>query len=210
MAHDQVLRQRLLDLNIRTQAERSEATREQLVSAARQLFATKGFAATSIDDIVGAAGVTRGALYHHFRSKEEVFEAVFKREHDRIGQRIMQASMEKEDGWSMLKAGCDEFLEATMDPETRQIMLLDAPAVLGQHGIEEIDRPQSIKLMTYVIEKAMDEGVVRRRPAEPLAHLIYGALCQAALVGARSTEPETSTSKMQRELQELLDALGTA
>ena len=107
----------------------------------------------------------------------------------------------------MLKAGCDEFLEATTDPEIRQIMMLDAPAVLGMRRIDEIDRPESIKLMTYVIEKAMDEGVLRRRPAEPLAQLIYGALCQAAMVGANSTSPETSTDQMRRELDQLLDSI---
>lgn len=192
----------------RTQAERSEATTEQLVTAARKLFATKGFAATSIDDIVNAAGVTRGAMYHHFRSKEDLFEAVFKREHFAVGERVKQAAMREKDGWSQLKAGCDEFLEATTDPERRQIMMLDAPAVLGMRRIEEIDRPDSIKLMTYVIEKAMDEGVIRQRPAEPLAHLIYGALCQAALVGARSTAPETSPDQMRRELDQLLDSIG--
>jgi AcrR family transcriptional regulator len=192
----------------RTQAERSEATTEQLVAAARKLFATKGFAATSIDDIVGAAGVTRGAMYHHFRSKEDLFEEVFKREHLAVGDRVKEAAMKKKDGWSQLKAGCDEFLEATTDPERRQIMMLDAPAVLGMRRIEEIDRPDSIKLMTGVIEKAMDEGIIRRRQAEPLAHLIYGALCQAALVGARSTAAETGPDQMRRELDQLLDALG--
>ncbi len=194
----------------RTQAERSEATTEQLVTAARKLFATKGFAATSIDDIVREAGVTRGALYHHFRSKEDVFEAVFKREHVAMGERIRDAALKKHDGWSMLKAGCDAFLETTTDPDIRQIMFLDAPAVLGQRRIEEIDRPESIKLMSYVIEKAMDEGVLRHRAAEPLAHLIYGALCQAALVGANSTDPETSPDQMRRELDQLLDSIAEA
>ena len=94
----------------RTQAERSLATTEQLVMTSRRLFAEKGFAGTSIEDIVRAAGVTRGALYHHFGSKEELFEAVFIREQKALDQEVRKAAATKKGAWAQMKAGCDEFL----------------------------------------------------------------------------------------------------
>lgn len=193
----------------RTQAERSEATTEQLVSAARELFARKSFAGTSIEDIVQAAGVTRGAMYHHFQSKEELFEEVFCREEQALGKRIKDAAMKKKAAWAQLKAGCDEFLKACTEPDLQQISLIDAPAVLDFARLEEIRRPHSLKMLTHSIERAIEEGSLRKRPPLPLAQLIYGALCQAAMATARSEGDITTTKQMRRELQDLLDALET-
>lgn len=190
----------------RTQAERSETTTEQLVNAARKLFAQKGFAATSIEDIVQAAGVTRGAMYHHFQSKEELFEAVFEREEKLLTQRIIEAAAKKKGAWNQLKAGCDEFLSACTEPEKQQIALIDAPAVLGTRRLEEIQRPHTLKMLTHAIEKAIEQGALRKRPSLPLAQLIYGALCQAAMVTAHSDDP-AAARQMRRELQVMLDAL---
>ena len=191
----------------RTQAERSEATTEQLIRAARDLFATKGFAATSIEDIVQAAHVTRGAMYHHFQSKEDLFEAVFEREEKALARRIHEAALKKRAAWAQLKAGCDEFLQACTEQAIQQIVLIDAPAVLGSRRLEEIQRPHSVNMLTSSIEKAIEQGALRKRPALPLAQLIYGALCQAAMVSARSEDDAPSMKQMRRELQELLDAL---
>ena len=191
----------------RTQAERSEATRDQLITTGRRLFAEKGFAATSIEELVRAAGVTRGAMYHHFGSKEELFEAVFTREQRSIGDLVRAAAMKKEGAWDKLKAGCDEFLTRSLDPQTQQILLIDGPAVLGSARAQEIDEKTSMHLLSYALEKAMDQGTIAKRPVMPLAQLLFGALCQAAMVAARDDDPAATMRQMRKELQRLLDAL---
>ena len=191
----------------RTQAERSETTTEQLIAAARRLFATNGFPATSIQEIVEEAGVTRGAMYHHFTSKEELFEAVFKREQDALGERVRAAAMRRKGAWAQLKAGCDEFLNAALDPETQRILMVDAPAVLGTTRIQAVDESHSMELLNHVVEKAIREGTLRKRPIMPLVTLLYGALCQAAMVIARAEDQDATTRQMRLEIHRLLDAL---
>ncbi len=179
------------------------------MTAARALFAEKGFAGTSTEEIVRTAGVTRGAMYHHFASKEDVFEAVLAREQEGLARRIQEAAAKKKGAWAQLKAGCDEFLSACLDPDVQQITLIDAPAVLGARRIEEMECPRSIEMLTEVLERAMRQGALRKRPAMPLAQLLFGALCQAAVVAARSPDGEASMKQMRKELQRLLDAVQT-
>ena len=194
----------------RTQAERSEITTDQLLLAARELFASKGFPATSIQEIVDAAGVTRGALYHHFASKEELFEAVVNREQEALGRRVRDGAMKRKGAWAQLKAGCDEFLDASLDPDTQRILMIDGPAVLGSARIQEKDESHSIELLKIVIEKAIGEGTLRKRPVMPIVHLLFGALCQAAMVIARSADPESTTRQMRQEIHRLLNAIEAA
>ena len=194
----------------RTQAERSATTTEQLISAARRLFAEKGFPATSIDDIVREAGVTRGAMYHHFASKEDLFEAVFNREQEALGQRVKDAATRRKGAWAQLVVGCDEFLTAALDPQTQRILLLDGPGVLGAQRAQDIDESHSVKLIEHTIERAMHEGTIRRRPVAPIAQLLFGALCQAALVIARSENQDGTMKQMRQEVHRVLDALESA
>lgn len=198
------------DAGRRTQAERSETTTEVLIAAARRLFAAKGFPGTSIQEIVEEAGVTRGAMYHHFSGKDDVFEAVFVREQTALGRRVREAAMRKKGAWPQLKAGCDEFLNAMLDPETQRILMIDGPAVLGPAGIQEHDECESVQLLTHVIEKAMAQGAIRNRAVMPIAQLLYGALCQAAMVIARSDDQDDTTRQMRQEVRRLLDAIEDA
>lgn len=190
-----------------TQAERSETTTERLLQTGRDLFARKGFAGTSIEEVVRTAGVTRGAMYHHFQSKEELFEAVFEREEKAVTQRVQLAASKKKDPWDQLKAGCDEFLLACTDPEIQQISLIDGPSVLGSRRVEEIQRPHSIRMMVRSIELAIEKGTLKKRPPLPLAQLIYGGLCQAAMAAARADDAIVTMKQMRKELQDLLEAL---
>lgn len=165
----------------RSQAERREQTRRQLLTAARKLFAEKGFAATSTPEIVAAAGVTRGALYHHYADKTALFAAVVEEEHLLIAMTI-NAVAEGDDEPGPVKAlmaGCDAFLDAMQDRGRRQIMLVDAPAVLGREAVDAIDARHGMETLICGLRDAMDAGAIRKLPVETLAHL-FGALFDRA------------------------------
>jgi AcrR family transcriptional regulator len=197
---------------MRTQAERSEATTGDLVRAARSLFAERGFAGTSIEDIVRAAGVTRGALYHHFADKAELFRAVLEAEEQALVLASAEAAARKRGAWSKVEAGCDAFLDAILDEGVQQIVVTDAPAVLGWDTAREIEFRHWLSTLTRSIEKAMDEGTLARRPAAPLAHLIFGALCEGSYVIAGASDQRAAMHEVRGELRRLLRSLavGTA
>jgi AcrR family transcriptional regulator len=178
-----------------------------LVETARELFASKGFAETSIEDIVRTAGVTRGALYHHFGGKADIFRAVVEDEAERLAERVQRAALKKRDPWQQIEAGCLEFLDACLDPAVQRIGLLDAPSVLGWQALREIDLRHSLALLLRALEGAMAEGKLRRRPPAPLAHLLFGALCEAGILVARATDTRRAMREVSREVQTLLGAL---
>ncbi len=190
----------------RTQAERSEATTRLLITEARKLFASRGFAGTSIEDIASAAGVTRGALYHHFPSKEALFEAVFDAEQERLGTKIYAAIKTKETALERVEMGCESFLTLCLDPEVQQILLIDGPAVLSSRRMEMWDSSW-LPMMTMAFEKAMAEGSIERRPAAALAHVIFGGMCQGAMMAARSEDPHKSMDEVRLQVRWMLDAL---
>src|SRR3712207_5212502 len=114
-------------------AERSEATRTALVAAARRLFGERGYAAVGTEEIVRAAGVTRGALYHHFGGKRDLLEAVYRQVEGEVTQRIAERILEEaaESPLAGMRRGAALFIEVCAEPEVQRIVLLDAPAVLG-------------------------------------------------------------------------------
>lgn len=168
--------------------EQSEATRAALIEVARKLFAEKGYAGTSTEEIVQGAGVTRGALYHHFRDKEDLFEATFEHVEQEFTQRIMDASAGGSDQWEGLLAGVRAFLEECRDPEVQQIVLLDAPSVLGWQRWREIEAKYGFGLVKAALQGAMESGLVGRQPVDPLAHLLLGALNEAGMMVARAKD----------------------
>jgi AcrR family transcriptional regulator len=192
---------------MRTQAERSEATIGELVSAARTLFAERGFAGTSIEDIVRAAGVTRGALYHHFADKTELFRAVLEEEEKALVRASAEAAARKRGAWSKVEAGCDAFLDACLDKGVQQIVVTDAPAVLGWDAVREIEFGYWLTTTTRSIEKAIAEGTLPERPAEPLAHLIFGALCEGSYVIVGASDQRAAMNEVRGELRRLLRSL---
>src|SRR6476620_523264 len=120
-----------MNVNRRTQASRREATRAALIAAARELFAARGYAGVGTEEIVQRAGVTRGALYHHFTGKDDLFRAVYERVEQELTQRIVTEVPLVGDPVAVLRGGTAVFLDACLEPEVQQICLLDAPAVLG-------------------------------------------------------------------------------
>ena len=125
----------------RTQAERTEATVSALVDAARELFARDGYAETSLDAVAAKARVTKGAVYHHFQGKPQLFEAVFSREVDRLCAAMPAVYASKRDPWDAFEACCRAFLEECLEPGLQRIMLLDALAAVGWEGVRRIEAP---------------------------------------------------------------------
>ena len=191
----------------RTQAQRSEATRGALVGAARELFGERGYGAVGTEEIVARAGVTRGALYHQFSDKKDLFRAVVEAlEEDvigRVGQRIGAATGPGE-ALATMMAG---WLDVCEDPVVQRILLLDAPGVLGWDEWREIGHRYGLGEVVALLEAAMEQGAIARQPATPLAHVVIGALDEAALYIARAQDPRTARGDMEGVLGRLLSGL---
>jgi AcrR family transcriptional regulator len=172
----------------RTQEERSEATRGAILQAARKLFAVQGYAATSIDQILSAAGVTRGALYHHFDSKSAIFSAVFAAVEADLAQLLVAAAAAKSSPWSRLLGGSHAFLDACLNPEVRQIVIVDAPAVLGADELRGIKESHTRAALQAALSACADAGEIDAARVPMLTHLISGALAEAAMAIARSAD----------------------
>jgi AcrR family transcriptional regulator len=191
----------------RTQAERSASTRDALVAAARELFAARGYVDTPREEICHLAGVTRGALDHHFAGKRGLFRAVVEDVEHRLGVRIAEAAMRHADPVAQLRAGCHEFVDAATDPEVRRIVLLDARAVLGWADWQEIESGHGLGLTMEGLQAVMDAGRAERRPVEPLARMLLAALTEAAMYVATATDPDAAGPVAHGEVDRLVDGL---
>ena len=189
------------------QAERSEATRAALIQAARELFARRGYGGVGTEEIVRSAQVTRGALYHHFAGKEDLFRAVFEQLEAELTQRIAAVAASAEDPYRALAAGAEAFLDACLDPAVQRITLLDAPAVLGWQQWREIGARYGLGLVQGALQAAMDEGLITRQPVTPLAHVMLGALDEAAMLVAQSSDEGRTREEVGRIVARLLTSL---
>jgi AcrR family transcriptional regulator len=194
----------------RTQAERSATTSAALLSAARQLFAEHGFAATGREQIAELAGVSRGALYHHFGSKERLFRAVVEQLEMELGERVMLAAVGGTDAAEQLRLGCMAFLDACLEPAVRRVVLIEAPVVLGWEQWREIDAQHGLLLVTEALEAVMASGQMTRVPVEPLAHMLLGALNEAAMLVAHAPKPKAARVEVGRTLEIVLERLVTS
>ena len=191
----------------RTQQERSELTTAQLVETAREMFAREGYAASSLEAVAAAAGVTKGAVYHHFSGKAELFEAVFRAEQRRVCRDLAQAYERKRDPLEGLHAGSRAYLEACLDPGFQRIALLDGPSVLGWDRMREVEADYGLALLKKGIQQAIDAGRIRRRDVDSLAHLMFGALCEGAMYVVRAEDTDAARRRFERELRSLIDSL---
>jgi AcrR family transcriptional regulator len=191
----------------RRQAERSETTRAALLSAARKLFTARGFSDTPTEEIVREAGVTRGALYHHFRDKEELFQAVFEQIEGELAERGAIAVAGQSDLKEGLRAGCAAFLDACLEPDVQRVALIDGPAVLGWETLREIEDRYALGLVVAGIEGAIAEGVIEPQPAQPLAQMLLGALTEGAMLIARSEDVHKARVEVGEIVERLLSGL---
>src|SRR5271169_4236751 len=161
--------------------EQSMATRAALIKTARRLFARLGYAKTDIETVARRTRVTRGALYHHFKDKQDLFSAVFDLEEQKLAQIIGEAAVSRTNTWEGMLAGCNAFLDACLDPAVQRIVLIDALAVLGWERWREIDTKYNLRLVMAALQAAMDQGIIAQAPTDSLAHMLMGALTEAAI-----------------------------
>ncbi|MEU6763228.1 TetR/AcrR family transcriptional regulator [Streptomyces sp. NPDC046853] len=194
----------------RTQAERSDATTGQLIAAAQRLFGRDGYTTTSIVAVAAAAGVTKGAAYHHFDGKAALFHAVFVREQEQIAAELERAAAEEPDAWSALRRGCHRFLEHCLDPGFRRIVLLDAPAVLGWETVREIEYAHTLRVLTGGMRAAAAAGHIGEADLNVCCQMMFGALCEAGMLLARSPDPVAALASVTAQADRLLAALAAS
>ncbi len=192
----------------RTKSAQREATTAALLAAARSLFAERGYAGVGTEEIVQRAGVTRGALYHHFRGgKEDLFRAALVEISAETTRRVIGAASATDDPWEGLVIGADAFLDACATHEVQQIMLVDGPAVLGWDVWRAADSDYALGLLEHALQRAIDAGRLTDQPARALAHVLIGALDEAAMVVARADDPEAARAEMGKTVRRLLEGL---
>ncbi|RKS79160.1 TetR family transcriptional regulator [Actinomadura pelletieri DSM 43383] len=192
-------------MNVRVQQR--ERTRAVLLRESRRLFATRGYGDVSLAEIVGAAGVTKGALYHLFKSKEDVFRAVLEQVQQEVARTVAQTADREDEAWTRFTAGCQAFLTASTAPDVQRIMLVDGPAVLGWNEWRAMDESGSVRHLADAIDELIAEGVIEPQPVAPLTHLLSGAMNEAALWLAASGDPESGLAEVWPPLAQMLDAL---
>jgi AcrR family transcriptional regulator len=191
------------------QAERSEATRAKLIRAARTLFAKRGYADVGTEEIVQRAKVTRGALYHHFEDKRDLFRAV----HEQIEEELTSAVAAQlaeggdQDPLEVLLGGTRTFLDHCIDPEVARISLMEAPGILGWPEWRRIEEKYGLGLVTAALRGAMDAGALREQPLRPLAQVLLAGVVEAALMIANADDPVAVREEAEGALIALLEGL---
>ena len=194
------------DKGRRTQAQRRAATRRALLDAARSLFAEKGYHGAAAEEIVGRAGLTRGALYHHFEDKKDLFRVVVDEMEGEIDEEIEAAERAHSGLPEAVMAGYRAFVDAVLDPEMRRTFFLEGPAVLGWEW-REIDARHAVGKIEEGLEALIAEGFVEPQPVGPLARLINGTLLEAAFFVAASEDPEAARDEVWGAMERLVGGL---
>jgi AcrR family transcriptional regulator len=197
-----------MNSNRRTQAERSAATRDALVAAGRALFGARGYADVGTEEVVRAAGVSRGALYHHFADKAELFAAVLQSVEETANARVIAAvtAAGPDDPIAAMQLGTAAFLNICTEPEMARIMLIDAPAVLGAQGGSDPGNESDIGLVMQLITRGIELGRIRPQPVVPLARILLGALREAALFLASAPDPAAARDQVGAVLNRIISS----
>jgi AcrR family transcriptional regulator len=181
-----------------------EATRGALLAAAREQFGRQGYSETSTEEIAAAAGVTKGALYHHFGGKQDLFRAVFEQVKHEISDQVATVFTEP-DPWRALAGGCQAVVDAQLDPAVRQIVLHDARSVLGWETVRDVDNRYGAVALRGVLRRAMRAGVIREEPLRPLALLLTGALSEACFYVADADDPVAARAEVGHVVTTMLE-----
>ncbi len=190
-------------------AEHVAQTRAALVSAGRRLFGRSGFAATSVEDLARDAGVTTGALYHHFPTKAALFEAVFETVHLELMAASRDAAARADGPIELLALGFEAFLDKVLEPDVQRIVITDAPSVLGPAKFTELDERYAFAAIVAALEAAADKGALRADDPQTLATLLLGMLQRGGMLIASSTEPVATRDAVAATLRSILAGLAS-
>jgi AcrR family transcriptional regulator len=176
-----------------------------LIAAARRLFGAEGFADVGAERIARDAGMTRGALYHQFTDKADLFAAVLDQVEAEIAQRVANsvAGFDPNDSAGMLLAGANAWLDASSEPELQRIVLLDGPSVLGWERWREICIRHPVGLIAALLQDGIDRGSLPAQPVQALTHVLVGAVDEAALYIAQAENPAAARVDMDLVLRRL-------
>jgi AcrR family transcriptional regulator len=200
-----------MEIKGRTQEQRSAATRHALIAAARRLWAARSYAEVGTPEIVAAAGVTRGAMYHQFADKAALFLAVMEAVEQDVVTRLAEAIAQSGAATpaAAIRAAVEPWLDICVDPEVRQLLLLDAPSVLGWERCRDITQRYSLGMTERLLVEAMNAGQLAVQPARALAHILIGALDEAAMVIATAEDRDQARADVGEVLRRLFDGLLT-
>jgi AcrR family transcriptional regulator len=187
--------------------EKGKATREGLIIVARGLFGDRGYDATSVGAVLERAGVARGALYHHFATKEELFDAVLDREVARIAALSADAARAADDPVAALRAGCNTWLEVALDPAVQRVVLLDPPAVVGWARWRALDEEHTLGGLRASIKRISADGRVPAGEVDVLAHMVLAAVSEAALMIAQADDQRAALKDGQAAVDTLITRL---
>jgi len=198
-----------MEIKRRTQEERSAATRDALISAARKLWGQRGYAEVGTPEIAKEAGVTRGAMYHQFADKAALFREVVEAVEQDVMARMATtvASSGATTPADAIRAAVDAWLDVSGDPEVRQLVLLDAPAVLGWAGFRDVAQRYSLGMTEHLLTEAIRAGQLVRQPVRPLATVMIGALDEAAMAIATAEDPKRARKEIRFVLRRLIDGM---
>jgi len=198
-----------MEIKRRTQEERSAATRDALISAARKLWGQRGYAEVGTPEIAKEAGVTRGAMYHQFADKAALFREVVEAVEQDVMARMATtvAASGATTPADAIRAAVDAWLDVSGDPEVRQLVLLDAPAVLGWAGFRDVAQRYSLGMTEHLLTEAIRAGQLVRQPVRPLATVMIGALDEAAMAIATAEDPKRARKEIRFVLRRLIDGM---
>ena len=189
-----------------SRAAQGASTRAALLGAARELFGSQGFALTSLEDVVARAGVTKGALYHHFSGKEELFADVYEQVQHEVSDRVV-AEFLRPDPWDALHVGCELWIDAHLDPAVQRVAMRDARAVLGWEAVRVVESRYGAVPLRGVLRRAIRQGIIEPLPLRPLALLVMGALTEACFHLADADDPDAARAEVSSLVARLLSGL---
>jgi AcrR family transcriptional regulator len=192
---------------VNLKVEQGRVTRRTLLDTARRVFAERGYDNVSAEELVAEAGVTRGALYHHFDDKKDVFRTVVVEMEADLDRRVTEAALTSETAWGTLEAGTRALLEACLEPDVARIVMLDGPAVLGWDDWDEIDAEFAIKQVSLGLEVLVVDQVIAEQPILPLARMIVALLNGACREVAQSEDPRATLEQVLPAVMSLLEGL---
>ncbi|WP_157249107.1 TetR/AcrR family transcriptional regulator [Nonomuraea typhae] len=186
----------------------AESTRQALIDTGRRLFAERGYAAVSAEELVRHAGLTRGALYHHFDGKQGLFEAVFEELEESAVTAVTAAMTAAGAPEIRVKAGLGAYWDACASPEYREIVLKQAPAALGRERWRELDERHFGGLLREALRTLMEEGFLARHPVDLLSRTLFATITELALAIAEADDPATAREEADVIAAALLSGLG--